>query len=451
MSGQAWRVAVIAGKGGVGKTTTVINLGAGLAALGRRVLLVDCDPQGNLTSGLGLDPYARRRTVADVIVGRTTAVDAIIESETPNLHLIPAHPDLSAVESELPARVNAELRLRNALREGLDAHYDVVIFDTPPNFGFHTISALGAARSALVPLQMSAFALRGLKEVIRVIAAARRHLNPELELLGVVPTFVNNTRFSRDMLEALSDVSQVRVFRSEIGLTVKLQESALQGVPVLVSAPSSTAARAYSALAEEVIEVAAHRLGPVARNGNGHARMEAPAPAMEEMRAEEPPAETLAPAAFMEVAEPEIDEVELAGEVAPVEEAAAAMPEMADEDAEFAEDAHAEAYDEDDDDEDGLDDGYAVTLAGEAVQGAVPLSGEGARRFYEPQELGSGVMLELELGHGAVAYAQMPPVGLHAIDSHHADEVDVEDEPVDEQPSEQQRRRFRLFRRAKAS
>ncbi|HEX3604754.1 MAG TPA: AAA family ATPase [Candidatus Dormibacteraeota bacterium] len=431
MSGQAWRVAVIAGKGGVGKTTTVINLGAGLAALGRRVLLVDCDPQGNLTSGLGLDPYARRRTVADVIVGRTTAVDAIIESETPNLHLIPAHPDLSAVESELPARVNAELRLRNALREGLDARYDVVIFDTPPNFGFHTISALGAARSALVPLQMSAFALRGLKEVIRVIAAARRHLNPELELLGVVPTFVNNTRFSRDMLEALSDVSQVRVFRSEIGLTVKLQESALQGVPVLVSAPSSTAARAYSALAEEVIEVAAHRLGPVARNGNGHARVETPAPAMEEMHAEEPAAETLAPAALTEVAEPEIDEVDLAQDDAP-------------------EDAHAEAYD-DDDDEDGLDDGYAVTLAGEAVQGAVPLSGEGARRFYEPQELGSGVMLELELGQGAVAYAQMPPVGLHAIDNHEADEVDVEDEPVDEQPTEQQRRRFRLFRRAKAS
>jgi chromosome partitioning protein len=270
MAGQAWRVAVIAGKGGVGKTTTVINLGAGLAAAGRRCLVVDCDPQGNLTSGLGLDPYARRRTLSDVLVGQVPALDAILETEMPGLDLLPSHPDLSAVESELPARVNAELRLRTALREGADSRYDVILFDTPPNFGFHTISALGAATSALVPLQMSAFALRGLKEVIRVIAAARRHLSPELELLGVVPTFVNNTRFSRDMLEALGEVSQVRVFRSEIGLTVKLQESALQGVPVQVSAPKSNAARAYTRLAEEIIESSGGRLGPAAaaaRNG----------------------------------------------------------------------------------------------------------------------------------------------------------------------------------------
>jgi chromosome partitioning protein len=260
MAGHAWRVAVIAGKGGVGKTTTVINLGAGLAATGRRCLVVDCDPQANLTSGLGLDPYARRSTLSDVVVGRATAAAAIVPTEMPGLDLLPAHPDLSAVEAELPARVNAELRLRNALRDGVDAAYEVILFDTPPNFGFHTVSALGAASSALVPLQMSAFALRGLKEVIRVIAAARRHLNPELELLGVVPTFVNNTRFSRDMLEALAEVSQVHVFRSEIGLTVRLQESALQGVPVQVCSPRSTAARAYTCLTQEIVERAGERL-----------------------------------------------------------------------------------------------------------------------------------------------------------------------------------------------
>lgn len=278
MAGQAWRVAVIAGKGGVGKTTTVINLGAGLAAAGRRCLVVDCDPQGNLTSGLGLDPYARRRTLSDVLVGQVPALDAILETEMPGLDLLPSHPDLSAVESELPARVNAELRLRTALREGADSRYDVILFDTPPNFGFHTISALGAATSALVPLQMSAFALRGLKEVIRVIAAARRHLSPELELLGVVPTFVNNTRFSRDMLEALAEVSQVHVFRSEIALTVRLQESALQGVPVQVCSPRSNAARAYAALAAEVIECAGERLRP-ASPARLHAVAEAPAEA----------------------------------------------------------------------------------------------------------------------------------------------------------------------------
>jgi chromosome partitioning protein len=429
MAGQAWRVAVIAGKGGVGKTTTVINLGAGLARLGLRVLLVDCDPQGNLSSGLGLDPYARRRTVGDVIVGRSTAVDAILETETPRLHLIPAHPDLSAVESELPARVNAELRLRNAMREGIDGRYDLVLFDTPPNFGFHTISALGAARSAMVPLQMSAFALRGLKEVIRVIAAARRHLNPELELLGVVPTFVNNTRFSRDMLEALSEVSQVRVFRSEIALTVKLQESALQGVPVQVSAPSSRASHSYSALAAELVAVGAGRLPAIEE------RAVAPAPARPEPVAEEPEADE-------PMAEAE-DE---------------AFEDEAFEDGAFED----EADDESDDDGSELDTGYAVTLAGEPAHGAVALNNgnghHGMRPLQHQQPVRPRVMLELEVGPGALAIAEMPSIELHAVDEHEADEAyaatsaDTEaDEDSETEGETVQRRRFRLFRRAKAS
>lgn len=413
MAGQAWRVAVIAGKGGVGKTTTVINLGAGLAALGRRVLLVDCDPQGNLTSGLGLDPYARRRTIADVIVGRCAAVDAILETETPQLHLIPAHPDLSAVESELPARVNAELRLRNALREGLDSRYDIVLFDTPPNFGFHTISALGAARSALVPLQMSAFALRGLKEVIRVIAAARRHLNPELELLGVVPTFVNNTRFSRDMLEALSDVSQVRVFHSGIGLTVKLQESALQGVPVLVSAPSSNAARAYSALADEMCEVAGSRLRPMRREET---------PRVEEI-APEPVAEEIAPDEVDGTPTMEMTAVEIAEEPVGSEDGPA----------------------------DGIDDGYAITLAGEPTQGAVPLGASAETVHHlDGQPVRNRMKLELEVGQGGLAIAELPPVELHAVEEHsgnghvHEDEDAAAAEPEVET---RQRRRFLFFGR----
>lgn len=438
MSGQAWRVAVIAGKGGVGKTTTVINLGAGLAALGRRVLLVDCDPQGNLTSGLGLDPYARRRTVADVILGRCRAVEAILETETPNLHLIPAHPDLSAVEADLPARVNAELRLRNAMREGIDASYDVILFDTPPNFGFHTISALGAARSALVPLQMSAFALRGLKEVIRVIAAARRHLNPELELLGVVPTFVNKTRFSRDMLEALGDVSQVRVFRSEISHTVKLQESALQGVPVQISAPSSNAARAYTALAEELVEVGAHRLAPVPR---GAVRPVDVAPA-----AEVEAAETVDEAPEAIAAVETVEEVETPEATVSVE---ASAPEV----------IRVHEHEEQDGE---LDDGFAVTLAAEASHDAVALATGGAAvHQLEGQPVRGRVMLELELGHGAVAYAQMPPVDLHTVDEHdrdedpgHAGAEDGEGAAADAgalETATAQRRRFRLFGRARAS
>jgi chromosome partitioning protein len=253
VSGQPWRIAVVAGKGGVGKTTSVINIGAGLAGLGRRVLVVDCDPQSNLTSGLGFDPYTQRRTVIDVIVGGCAAERAILETATPNLHLLPAHPDLSAVEAKLPVQIGGVLRLRDALEKTTHDAYDVILFDTPPNFQFHTISALAAARHVMVPLQMSAFALRGLKEVLRVLAAARRSLNSELDLLGVAPTFVSNTNFSRDLLDALGQSSAVRVFDSEIPMTVKLQESALHGVPVAVSAPTSSAARGYASLTAEIV------------------------------------------------------------------------------------------------------------------------------------------------------------------------------------------------------
>jgi chromosome partitioning protein len=248
------RIAVIAGKGGVGKTTSVINLGASLAAMGQRCLVVDCDPQSNLTSGLGLDPYAPRLTLSDVIVGRCAAGEAVVETATPGLHLLPAHPDLSAVEVELPTQIGSVVRLRDALDRLVDGAYDVVLFDTPPNFGFHTISALASARYALVPLQMSAFALRGVKEVVRIVSISRRGLNPELRLLGLAPTFVNHTRFSRDMMAAIGDLSNVRVFHNEIATTVRLQESAMEGVPVLVSAPGSRAAQSYAGLAAEIAE-----------------------------------------------------------------------------------------------------------------------------------------------------------------------------------------------------
>ncbi|MGA2282602.1 MAG: AAA family ATPase [Candidatus Dormibacteria bacterium] len=250
-------IACVSGKGGVGKTTTAINLAAALAERGHRVLTVDCDPQSNLTSGLGQNPYELKASLGDLLSGRVTASQAIIATEWPNLHLLPATPDLTAVEAELPSGLHRETLLRDALdRDGTCADYDFVFYDTPPNFGVHTVNALAATDYVIIPLQMSGFAVRGLKEVLRAVHLARSRLNPELRVLGLVPTFVNiRTNFSRQLLNGLAELAGLRVFETLIAPTVKLQETSLAGVPIIAYAPASKAAAAYRELAGEVLTV----------------------------------------------------------------------------------------------------------------------------------------------------------------------------------------------------
>ncbi|MGI8608217.1 MAG: ParA family protein [Candidatus Dormibacteria bacterium] len=248
-------IAAISGKGGTGKSTTVINLSCALAELGKTVLAIDMDPQANLTSGIGFDPYRLDTTVFHTLTGESPNGAAVLTTEY-GVDLLPSNPDLSAVEASLQSGIGRELLLRGVIGRLTEdgAKYDYVLVDTPPNFGFHTLNALAAADYILVPVQMSGFAIKGLKEVLRTVAAARQRLNSDVRVLGILPTFVSpRTNFSRDMLEALRDLPNLPVFDSVVKQTVKLAETSLEGVPILKYASSSDASKAYRDLAAEVV------------------------------------------------------------------------------------------------------------------------------------------------------------------------------------------------------
>lgn len=246
-------IAIANQKGGVGKTTTAINLGASLAELGERVLLVDMDPQGNASTGLGIGQAERDVTSYDVLMGHGTALEAILPTATKRLSVIPATPDLSSVDIELAGARDRVTRLRKALRDEDIGKQDIVLIDCPPSLNMLTVNALVAADGILVPLQCEFFALEGITQLLRTVGEIRQSSNKSLITQGIVLTMYDQRNnltadVEADVRENLGDL----VFRTVIPRNVRLSEAPSHGIPALTYDPRSTGSQSYMALAKEL-------------------------------------------------------------------------------------------------------------------------------------------------------------------------------------------------------
>lgn len=252
--GEQRVVAIANQKGGVGKTTTAVNLGAALAAGGRRVTVVDLDPQGNASTGLGIGAEARGTTSYDLLAGEATMAEAERETGIPNLFLIPATADLTSAELDFGAAPGRLQRLREALGRGRSPS-DVVIIDCPPALGLLTLNALVAAQGLVVPLQSEFYALEGLSQLLLTLREVRRSANPGLRLDGVVLTMVDGRNRLAQQVEAdaRATLGEV-VFRTVIPRNVRLSEAPSHGLPVSAYDPASRGATAYASLAAEYLE-----------------------------------------------------------------------------------------------------------------------------------------------------------------------------------------------------
>jgi len=247
-------------KGGVGKTTTAINLGTALAAIGERVLIVDLDPQGNASTGLGIDRRDRNASTYDVLMGEVSLREAVVPTAVPRLHIAPSTMDLSGLELELGTTRDRAFRLRNAIgalntNVSPDTDYTYVLIDCPPSLNLITVNAMAASDAILVPLQCEFFALEGLSQLLQTVEQVRSTLNPELSIHGIVLTmFDSRNNLSNQVVADVRQFMGKKVYDTMIPRNVRISEAPSYGKPVLVYDLKCAGSEAYLRLATEVIQ-----------------------------------------------------------------------------------------------------------------------------------------------------------------------------------------------------
>lgn len=245
-------IAVLNQKGGVGKTTTAINVAAYLAHSGKNVLLVDFDPQGNATSGLGLEKSKIETGMYDVLLGNASIDQAIVDTNIPRLHVLPTNAQLASAEVELVSKEHRELKLKQAIK---NITHDVVIIDCPPALGLLTINALAAADWLLIPVQAEYYALEGLGQLLEVFQSVKQNLNPQLEILGVVVTMYDKrTSLSAQVNSELHKYFGDKVFNTVIPRNIRLAEAPSYGKPIMHHDKWSKGARSYKQLSKEILK-----------------------------------------------------------------------------------------------------------------------------------------------------------------------------------------------------